>query len=64
LTDDRISWLPPLRVSPEWSQGLYYVVHDALGRLVAQGDKATCDLVAAGRRIFSTQGSLWADDNE
>lgn len=37
----------------------FWVVIDRAGRLVAQGRRETCELVAAGRPIFVTQGSLF-----
>ena len=51
--------LAPLRVSPERSSGLYYLVHDALGRLVAQGRYEMCVLIAAGKPLFVRPGDLF-----
>jgi hypothetical protein len=48
-----------MRVSAEWSQGFYYVVHDAAGRLVAQGSREMCERVAAGLPLIGKQGDLF-----
>ena len=33
---------------PEWSQGKYWIVKDATGRICAQGSKELCDAVVRG----------------
>lgn len=53
---------PPLRVEPEWSNQLYYVVKDSTGLVVAQGDKGMCERIAAGRPALLGQGSLFDVD--
>lgn len=52
----------PLRVEAEWSQGHYYVVRDATGRVVAQGSREMCERRAAGwSGLVEGQGDLFDD---
>lgn len=52
-----------LRVEAEWSQGLYYLVRlhtpDGTSRIVAQGTKAMCERVAAGKSPLVRQAELF-----
>lgn len=47
-----------MKVSPT-AGGAYYIVHDAAGRLVAQGSRGMCERVALGLLIIGKQGDLF-----
>jgi hypothetical protein len=52
--------VPPLTVALEWSQGHYWIVHDATGRTVAQGSREMCERRAAGwDGLAEGQGDLF-----
>jgi hypothetical protein len=54
---DAYTPVPPLRVHQAVG-GDYFVVLDAAGVPVAQGDRQLCDLVAAGTKIYAVPDDL------
>lgn len=50
----------PLRASPEWSRGDYWLVHDATGRCCGIGPRDACEQAVAEQH-FIPQPDLFDD---